>query len=228
MTSQSSLALTALSGLHRALGTQAVWSLGRLRLHVVGASGAYELPGTTVWVELLHFLPSLTRLVVRIIGLDVNANFNTIANFNFNFNGGVRGVAVGGSDQETCPGCAAAGVTRWFEHAQGLFHHHYRASGGWEAPDLIVGFNTGMHEDLGGTWGPTLDAILDTGAPFVFTSYTSEEAEADARVMEGKGARLLLSREQNPLKSLRLLEDHGLPGKFFCASQYWGIARGRG
>jgi hypothetical protein len=35
--------------------------------------------------------------------------------------------------------------------------------GGWQAPDLAVGFNSGLHEDMYGTWGQTLRLIIDDG-----------------------------------------------------------------
>jgi hypothetical protein len=46
-------------------------------------------------------------------------------------------------------------------------------------PDLIVAFNTGMYEVDVASWTTSLEVILDTNVPALFTSNNRSEAEQD-------------------------------------------------
>ena len=66
-----------------------------------------------------------------------------------------------------------------------------------------------------------------TGTPLVFTSYNEEEAEDDAKVMEGMGAQIRWKHEMNPFASEVPYLDASAPDTFFYNNSYYGCVEGR-
>lgn len=79
-------------------------------------------------------------------------------------------------------------------------------------PDLVVAFNSGIHEFIGGeedTWDSALSSLLRfTGVPLLLTAYTEFEIEEDSqRISDNVSTNVLLGAQMNPYRSLRPSRD---------------------
>lgn len=117
-------------------------------------------------------------------------------------------VVDSGHGYGSCPSCTNQGRER-FSALYGFtyqeFHNRYLLKqndtssdvgnpSSFLKPDLIVAFNTGMHEEHEEhieSWKECLEIIMDTNVPAFFTSYSLSEAIQDYAVLDGAGANLL-------------------------------------
>jgi hypothetical protein len=189
--------------------------LNELVVHIVGA-GAYELPATCVWEEISHCLPHIQKLTVEFVGPEVclvipSKEYPT------------RPI------DEVCPDCTVKGRQRLFG-MYGYTYHEYAQKYN-TTPNLIVAFNTGMHECETESWKTSLKTILDMEVPAFFTSYEESEAIKDFALLESIDANILQeSLELNPfqdaLVSVEPVSD-GRVDKFFSQNMYGVLFCGR-
>ncbi|VDB87239.1 unnamed protein product [Peniophora sp. CBMAI 1063] len=76
---------------------------------------------------------------------------------------------------------------------------------GTHAPDLVVGFNTGMSEVDESSWAKTLDVILDKSTPALFTADTKREADMEEKMLRGRGAHFVQGVECNRWRGVRAM-----------------------
>lgn len=158
-----------------------------LTVHVVGASPTYEICPSCVWEELLHCLPAVKKLRLVFVGPDACSN------------------AIDGhyesDDSGCCPTCESQDRSRG-TYIYGLTYHDYKASIMFKSPDLIVAFNTGMHEVCTESWKTSLEVILDMNVPALFTSYNKDEAVQDYALLTSLNASMLTNAPVlNPMRT---------------------------
>jgi hypothetical protein len=161
--------------------------ISTLRIHVVGAEG-YELPPTCVWEEILHCLPGVQELTVEFIGPEARKKKESPT-----------------QSMGCCPDCESKGRKRNF----GVFsytYHDFLAKYPTKMPDLIVAFNTGMHEVDTGSWKQSLRTMLGMGVPCYFTSFQETEAADGLEVLRQMNAKIL-HHGTNPFRDMHWLVD---------------------
>jgi len=190
-----------------------------LVLHVVGASPGYELPPTAIWEEITHCLPGIRNLRIAFVGPEA-CSFVVDA---------AEPDAVDWMDSVTCPACQSRNRTRSIA-LFGMTYHAYRASNKWEGkPDLIVAFNTGMHEECTESWKQSLAAMLDLGVPALFTSFNKLEAVLDYDMLKRLHAATITDGPVlNPVRvSKPEFEGNGVVDSFFHQNMYCIGFKGR-
>jgi hypothetical protein len=88
-------------------------------------------------------------------------------------------------------------------------YHDYASSGLYKRPTLVVAFNSGLHRHTT-KWLPTVQFLLATNTPCVFTSYDSDQAKLDAKHLGHLGANMIWMEEWNKWTGERVesqLED---------------------
>jgi len=94
-----------------------------------------------IFEELLHLLPSLQKLYLAYVGLDIPKNAER---------------KVGDTmSMECCPVCTSSGRIRALGLWNGAYHDYVKEVG-YEAPDLAVAFHTGASQDEQPSWLPSL------------------------------------------------------------------------
>ncbi|VDB87240.1 unnamed protein product [Peniophora sp. CBMAI 1063] len=141
-------------------------------LHLVGAD-TFELTNMAMFENVLHYFPRLRTLKVCFIGpgsaVDTQYNSKNNACAACQRAGRVREMALHRSDYHDCP---------------------WSKPGNSYAPDLIVGFNTGMSEVAVFAWEKTLDLILKLGVPALFTAYSKGEVDQEEKMLRDRGRSL--------------------------------------
>lgn len=168
-------------------------SLPKLSVHVVGASTSYELPATCIWEEILHCLPAIKKIQIDFVGPEARSILNSDEDK----------YAV--TEMEVCPTCESNHRQRSISIHGQTYHEFVRTSGDkFSRPDLIVAFNTGMHEDDTESWTESLRGILDMNVPALFTSYNRGEADQDFQILRNLNANLLLDEPvRNPMAAVK-------------------------
>ncbi|KAJ7829224.1 hypothetical protein B0H13DRAFT_2436056, partial [Mycena leptocephala] len=111
-------------------------------------------------------------------------------------------------ESETCVECRKLGRKRFHEHAAYTYHDFVQKKGpDFEKPDLCVAFNSGVAQVP--MWTETVQLLVAKKIPSLFTSYSRDEAEADASLLQAAGAILHpgLRPAKNPWGSI-----HATPG----------------
>ena len=112
---------------------------------------------------------------------------------------------------------------------EAVYHEWLEEQQQEEKPDLVIAFNSGIWGYK--EWVPTLEALcqLSYSIPFVSTSYTIQECEDDAQVIEtvvadtkGGAGRCLWNAQANPFASRQIRETHtALPGREYRENAAW-------
>ena len=78
------------------------------------------------------------------------------------------------------------------------------------------------------SWRPTLEHILDSGTPAVFTTYVEQEAKSELKVFKGMGARVSKEMQENKWRGQEPRIDHS-EGKYnyFYQNYFWYIVKGK-
>ncbi|KAJ8675828.1 hypothetical protein QAD02_011614 [Eretmocerus hayati] len=186
-----------------------IWALERLEygsgstmtIHVIGAN-AIELDGVEVWEILLHWLPTLTSLHIIMIGPELDSDDKK-------------------KECRVCECCADKKNKLYLEKVNTLYRE-YTSSKRYKKPNIIVGYNLGLHEcenidspdDL---WAQSIRILPEQECPFVFTSYTLEEAQKEhRRVCDILGKNIsYLCCEKNKFSSMRPHRDYETEGIFY-------------
>jgi splicing suppressor protein 51 len=165
-----------------------------LTIHIIGAN-VIELDGVEIWEILLHWLPSLTRLNIVLISPEMNEKSNKL---NYNI----------------CDNCKKKGM-KFYMETHGMLYKQYVSSNYFVKPDIIVGYNVGIHENEAGnskldTWFESIKILPEQNCPLVLTSYTDKEAQKDHKricdILE-KNVTVLYC-DENPFSSLRPHRDY--------------------
>jgi hypothetical protein len=133
---------------------------------------------------------------------------------------------------------------RFHEGTYHDFHEKQVASGSWRTPDLVVAYNSGVHQSVEpgfsgspteSPWAKTIALLGKLQVPTVFTCYTEEEAHLGVKAVRamsimagGKGKYgLSFGPERNPFRSLemRVGTRAGSLGDLYHESGWWfGLA----
>ncbi|OXU17828.1 hypothetical protein TSAR_010272 [Trichomalopsis sarcophagae] len=181
-----------------------------MTLHIIGAN-MIEVDGIELWETLLHWLPSLTKLNLVLVGPELDSNNEK-------------------TECNICDCCVEKGMKLYLE-THGILYKDYVNSDSFVKPDIIVGYNLGIHEcenidsDMD-SWSQSIRILPEQKCPFVLTSYTSEEAEKEHKrlcdILQRKVT--WLCYEKNPYSSLRPHRDYETEGVYY-QNQYIIIYR---
>ena len=209
-TDSSSTVLTALAALE--LTIPDLLQRDRLTIHVLGST-ARELMILRLNEEFLHLLPKLQVVTVGYIGPDVPSDT--------------------GKDQllpsECCPECAAAGRKRHCFLRARLYHECDEASLFPELPpDLIMACNSGHADEETGSWRPTLECILESNIPALFTTFNEQEAVDEQNVLGRMGAHFVQACDKNRWHGLvPKIENFGARYEVYYNNYYTYIVNGK-
>ncbi|KAF2687060.1 hypothetical protein K458DRAFT_476021 [Lentithecium fluviatile CBS 122367] len=168
------------------------WDQPALHLHIVGAT-TRELVALGNFEEILHLVPGLRSLHITAAGPGLA--------------GGDLG--QGGSpflpktSLDCCPACKADGRTRSISIYQGLYHDFEKTSN-YDKPDLTVLFNSGWidGEDAESDWAPTIQLLVNSDVPALFTTYNEGEVQNETRRLREMGAKFLVEPGVNKWRGL--------------------------
>ncbi len=175
-----------------------------LEVAILGAA-SYELAqGGMSFEELLHSLPAVRKLTIRLVGPELGE----IVGFEFD------GKPM---DLDTCPRCARRVSVHI--HQTNTFHDYVlQGVGERRMPDIAVAFNAGMHENEASKagWAPSVKMLAKEGVPTIVTSYQVKEAEADGAFLRDMGCNIVIPSHINPWRSeLAIKEPCGARGFYF-------------
>ncbi|XP_011501254.1 PREDICTED: putative protein MSS51 homolog, mitochondrial [Ceratosolen solmsi marchali] len=166
-----------------------------ITIHIIGAN-MIELDGAEIWEILLHWLPSLTTLNIVLIGPEqFKKKYNKL-------------------EYNICDYCNGKGIKFYLE-TYGELYNEYVNSNYFVKPDIIVGYNVGIHEHEPGdfkldTWFESIKILPEQNCPIMLTSYTEKEAKKDHKrfcdVLEKNVS--FICCEANPFSSLRPHRDY--------------------
>lgn len=110
-----------------------------------------------------------------------------------------------------CNNCVVQRKELSFE-IQSMLYEDYLRSSSLAKPDLIVGFNTNIHESKEAVW-----AFAELGCPVILTCYTQMELEEEqakiSAILENKTKCIYLGK--NPFASLRPYRDYETEELFY-------------
>jgi splicing suppressor protein 51 len=227
-THELSQAVTCLYAMYEH-GIEHFQDLTTLCIHIVGAGSTYEIFPTCVWEEITHCLPNVKTLKTVFVGPE--ACPDTVPPTD---NSPLQEI-------QACPTCTTNGRKRVFAlygFTYHDFHNKFVVPQGDEPssslsclkPDLVVAFNTGMHEVDAESWKTSLQVIMDTNVPSIFTSYNRSEADQDYALLEGLGAGMLHDApKRNPFSEIKPEIDCTETGvdEFYHNSMYCMSFKGR-
>lgn len=175
----------------------------RMVVHVLGARVDFEMNyGGMAFEEIMHQLPWVQEIVVELIRPELGAdNASEIP-------------------MECCPRCTRAGRKRTYKIANALYHEYFTRKRACKTPDLVVAFNSGLHESPD-SWKPTIELLVSRNLSAVFTSYNSGEARADADEVVKMGARMLWKEEKNLWSGEKAHMDYFSEDLFWFENGYW-------
>jgi splicing suppressor protein 51 len=198
--------IAALESLFPDLGTRT-----SIDLHLLGAN-PWELERLMVFEEILHLLPSLKKLHLTLIGLDipeesVSENVLTLG---------------------CCPSCSSQGRTRSLLLFRGPYHGFVEAKQ-YQPPDLAVAFHTGFSQEATKDWMPTIRHLANAQHPTLFTTYNKEEMREETFILSQIGATFVQEGELNKWKSAcPILEPMGsVDNNCYYSNQYCYIVAPR-
>ena len=97
-----------------------------------------------------------------------------------------------------------------------------------EAPTLIVAAHAGIHDAIyTESWRPTIEQIASREVPFVVTGYNEKEVQADRHCLEGFGSKIVVGPAANPFRGLRpFLDPMRDPSDFIFSNSHLVVCRG--
>ncbi|KLO10573.1 hypothetical protein SCHPADRAFT_942714 [Schizopora paradoxa] len=230
-TKQLSIPMTILYGMElfdKAAGDlPLLTSRTELEIAVVGAN-EFELKfgGLACFEEILHSLPSLRRLTVRLINPEIICGLI-----------GSEGLNREAMDWEPCALCKEKGVEFVHSIHPQLFHEYmekpirFNLKEGMiqdapaQLPDIAVVFNSGMglkYEERS-HWSPTLEILAEHGVPTLCTAFLKREAEEDTDYLNMHRCNIVIERHKNPWRSEALTKMVMMRKYFFT---YNGFIQG--
>jgi splicing suppressor protein 51 len=173
-----------------------------LKIHLLGAPGR-EIRALSDFEETSHLMPDLRSLQITLVGPSVWKH---------------------GEDESSpcspavslncCPVCTSDGRSRIVASYTGLYHD-FMTINDYSKPDLTVFVNSGWvdGDDAETHWLPTIEMLVDSDVPSLFTAYNGEEALNEKAKMREMGARFVVEPEKNKWSGLVLTPD-------FLAAEY--------
>ena len=184
-TTAGTMALTIIAALDHTIPD--IENRPALRIHFVGAM-LREFEGGAIFEELLHLLPSLKKLELIFIGLEIpKATANQM------------GSKI--EPLECCPSCRSAGRSRLYGMYLGTYHDYVKEVH-YQKPDLAVAFHTGFSQEMTAEWRPTIDFLSNAKHPTLFTTYNENEMAGETTILKTLGANFLQEAEVNKWKSM--------------------------
>ncbi|XP_063979810.1 uncharacterized protein LOC135163867 [Diachasmimorpha longicaudata] len=165
----------------------------KLVVHVVGAS-LIDLEDPSTFEIALHFRPNLMQILLVFIGPDLDS------------------IDVPSMTPYLCRECKKRDVKLDVKIIPRFYHEFFEGKD-FLAPDIVIGYNIGVHECVEydskrDTWAPTIKILGGMMCPLIVTSYTQEEAQKDyERILTGSGGLVGVLKEKNPFGSLRHYRD---------------------
>jgi splicing suppressor protein 51 len=158
-----------------------------------------------VFEEILHLLPSLKKLHLTFIGLEIPEE------------------AVSGDVLmlECCPSCSSGDRTRSIFLFRGPYHD-FVGTKHYDQPDLAVAFHSGFSQEASEDWMPTICHIANTQHATLFTTYNKEEMREETLIFSRIGATFVQEGEINKWKSVcPILEPMGsVENNVYYSNQY--------
>ena len=183
-TDSTSNVLTALAALE--LTIPDLSQRDRLTIHVLKCTG-WELVIRRLNEEFLHLLPKIQLVTVGYIDFAVPSDKKITELL----------------PDACCPQCTTAGRKRNIFLRNGFYHECDEASLFPEyPPDLIMACHSGHAEEEPESWRPTLERILETNVPALFTTFSKQEAVAEQDDLRSMGARFVQICGQNRWRGL--------------------------
>ncbi|RLU15770.1 hypothetical protein DMN91_011526 [Ooceraea biroi] len=170
-----------------------------LVVHVVAAN-FIELETARAWEILLHLMSSLALVRLVMIGPELPSEIVSTS---------------------VCEDCVRQRKELSFEIHSALYENYVRGSS-FVRPDVVAGFNTGIHEREEATypeetWASSVRALAEQGCPLILSCYTRVEAEKEtARInaILGKETKHVYAGI-NPFAGLRPYRDFETEGIFY-------------
>ncbi|CAG8718660.1 8069_t:CDS:2, partial [Racocetra fulgida] len=75
-----------------------------------------------------------------------------------------------------------------------ISYHEYSTSDDFITPQIVVGFNIGLYDEF---WKPSVEFLIEKELPCIFTSYSKDEANQDAKMLKTLGAKIIVSANEN-------------------------------
>ncbi|XP_015123958.1 uncharacterized protein LOC107046018 [Diachasma alloeum] len=183
----------------------------RLVVHVVGAS-AVDLEDPSTFEIILHFRPNLKEILLVFVGPDL------------------EGIEMPSMTPYLCRECKKRDV-KLDVKIIARFYHEFFEGEEFLSPDVVVGYNIGVHECVEfnserDTWAPTIKTIGGLMCPLIVTSYTQEEAQKDyERILGGSENFVGVVNQKNPFGSLRHYRDFE-NDEFYYQNQFIMVFKG--
>jgi len=230
LTESLSLAKTIVRGLHLTYDKDELASLGKIVIHVLGATLNEVSSSAARFEEILHDMPQCTELVVSLIG---------------------PGVFVEKQRKETfpcklCAACRAAGCNATLHLASGCYHDlQHEAFADVSQATLLIAMHSGIHDEDGGfaglrevigstdqqvsltsMWRPTVELVARADKPAIFTSFNREEAVGDEHTLLRMGAKVHSSHHLNPFRGLFPHDEVFEDEQYYYTNNYMCIIKG--
>ncbi|CAG8673006.1 16208_t:CDS:2 [Racocetra persica] len=203
ITNSLSLPLTILSALERFYSRSQLRSFDGLVIHLIGA-GKYEVSALMSFEEIMHILPNIRTLQLILIGIELSSK--------------TMGVSL-----QCCPRCTKADRKRIYS-LHPISYHEYSASDDFITPQIVVGFNIGLYDEF---WKPSVEFLIEKELPCIFTSYSKDEANQDAKMLKTLGAKIIVSANENKWRSTMPLVEPQETDKFYYNNYYRTLLKGR-
>lgn len=230
-------ALTILRALHAAPSIDCA-AATTLSIHILQAQ--WESTTHQQLELLMHCLPNLKHLYVRLIGSSLQPqHFPATAKALSSTSEGTIEDSAHQPVPAMCPACSASGRQLHLAMSVGTYHHHlFRASWdgpksppkAWEptgAPDLLVVLNPCMYTDEGpfspsSPWAPTMAMVVTTATPMLVTATNEWWATRDADILRLYGFSFLAGTPAlNPCPSPVPFPEPAEFLRYSTANKYW-------
>lgn len=227
--------MTILHALQVAHGAANLSTMKRVEVHIVGAESAEKYMATERLHEILHWLPACRELVVYLIAPVSNLYEPGAVNRTYTV-----------VSDPVCAACHQAGAKMYIRYVHGLYHEVVAPRGTLpkhnaskklliDQVSLVIACNAGLHDDspnpnrpaYSSTWQPTLQFLLDSNVPCVFTSYNGEEIVQDQAVLVKLGARVVVEAQLNPFRGLRPFPEIGEDNAFYYTNHSLVLVQGK-
>ncbi|KAF5378487.1 hypothetical protein D9615_007134 [Tricholomella constricta] len=160
-------------------------------IHLLGAHQV-EVVNANIFEEILHRLPEVKNLKLVLCGPEL-ISLTSARERNKEIT------------METCPNCTSQRRKRVHQLFTQTYHDLAKTLGlKFNKPDLAIAFNSGSSQEAVPSWKQTISFLAKNNIPSVFTAYNREEAEAEAKMLEAAGAKLVpkLGPAKNPWGSI--------------------------
>ncbi|KAF7290647.1 MYND-type domain-containing protein [Mycena indigotica] len=184
-----------------------------LCIHVLW-SGERDLETQGMTEELLHFLPFLQTVTVVYVGLQVVPMFWR-----------------GDDTNLACEVCTRNGRSRHSLRRTATYHNFISSETSHQNhPDLVAGFNPSRGQMESEEWRASMQAVIDSGVPAVFTAYSLPLANLHISLLEACNPFYLRDVERNIWRGMvpkpREQDELAMIEASHYTNNYWFMIRG--